>query len=86
LTALIITTSSCLSSGLKPETLGSPAPKTSFQQAMAAVAAPPMPVAAFDPQMLNFPNIGCTVVKTSDFMALDLATVETAVSKYHDFD
>ena len=53
---------------------------------MAAVAVPPMPIAAFDPQMPNFPNIGRVTVKTSDFMALDLAMVETAVSKRHDFD
>lgn len=53
---------------------------------MAAVAVRTMPVAAFDPKMLNFRNIGRTIVKTSDFMALDLATVETAVSKCHDFD
>ena len=53
---------------------------------MAAVAVRTMPVAAFDPKMLNFRNIGRTIVKTSDFMALDLAKVGTAVSKYHDFD
>ena len=62
------------------ETLGSPAPQKSFQQAIAAVAVPPMPIATFNPQMSNFPNIGRANVKTSDFMVLDLATVETAVS------
>ena len=53
---------------------------------MAAVAVPPMPIAAFDPQIPNFPNIGRSTIKTSDFMALDLAMVEMAVSKRHDFD
>ena len=46
---------------------------------MAAVAVWPTPIATFDPQMSNFPNIGRANVKTPDFMALDLATVETAV-------
>jgi hypothetical protein len=36
--------------------------------------------------MRNFPNIGRSIVKTPDFMALDLAKVETAVSKFQDFD
>jgi hypothetical protein len=86
LTALIIITSSCISTGLKPEMLGSHALQTTSQQAMAATAVPPMPIAAFDPQMPNFPNIRRAIIKTADFMALDLATVETAVSKHHDFD
>ena len=46
-TALIITTSSCISIGIKPETLVSHAPQTSFQQALAAVAFPPMPIVQF---------------------------------------
>jgi hypothetical protein len=86
LTALIITTSSCVPTRVKPETPGKSAPQTRFQQAMAAVAVPPMPIAAFDPQLPNFPNIGRAVVKTSDFMALDLASVKTAVLRRHDFD
>jgi hypothetical protein len=45
-----------------------------------------MPIAAFDPQMPNFLNIGRAIFRTSDFMALDLAMVKTAVSKRHDFD
>ena len=50
-TAFIITTSSCISIGIKPETLGSHAPQTSSQQAMAAVPVPPMPIVKF-PELL----------------------------------
>ena len=53
---------------------------------MVAVAAPPMPIAVYDLQIRNFPNIGRSIVKTSNFMALDLAKVQTTVSKLHDFD
>lgn len=53
---------------------------------MAAVAVPPMPNTAFEPQMLTFPNIGRAIVKTSDFMVLDLPAVETAVLTRHDFN
>ena len=53
---------------------------------MAAVAVPTMPIAVYELQMPNFLNIGRAIVKTSDFMVLDLAMVETAVSKRHDFD
>ncbi len=86
LTALIITTSSCKSTGFKPEKLGNPEPQTDFQQAMAAVAAPPLSIAAFDAQMLDFPNIRQAIVNIYDFMALDLAKVEAALSKRRDFD
>ena len=51
------------------ETPGKGAPQTSLQQTMAAVAVPPMPITAFDPQMRNCPNIGRSLIKTSDFMA-----------------
>ena len=54
---------------IQMETPGKGAPQTSFQQAMAAVAVPPMPITAFDPQMRNCPNIGRSLIKTSDFMA-----------------
>ena len=53
---------------------------------MAAVAVPPMPNTAFEPQMLTFPNIGHAIAKPSDFMALDLPAVETAVLTRHDFN
>ena len=53
---------------------------------MVAVHVPPMSIAAFDSQMLNFPNIGCSIVKTYYFTALDLAKFETAVLKLHNFD
>jgi hypothetical protein len=86
LTALIITTSSCMSTGLKPETPSSPARKTSFQHAMVAVAVPPLPNTALEPQMLTFPNIGRAIAGTPDFMALDLPAVETAVLARHDFN
>ena len=53
---------------------------------MAAVAVPPMPNTAFEPQMLTFPNIGHAIAKPSDFMVLDLPAVETAVLTRHDFN
>ena len=86
LTDLVITKSSCMSTGFKPETPGKDAPQTSFQQAIAAVAVPPIPITAFEPQMLTFPNIRRAIVKTSDFMVLNLAAIETAVLTRHDFD
>jgi len=86
LTALIITTSSCMSTGLKPETPGSPARKTSSQYTMAVVAVPPLPNTALEPQMLTFPNIGRAIAGTHDFMALDLPAVKTAVLARHDFN
>ena len=61
-------------------------PESNLQKAMAAVAILPMPIAVYDLQMRNFPNIGRSIVKTSDFMALDLAKAETAFSKFHNFD
>lgn len=67
------------------EMAGRDTPKTTLQKAMEAVAVTPKPIAVYDPQIRNFPNIGRSIVKTSDFMALDLAKVETAVSKLHDF-
>jgi hypothetical protein len=85
LTALIITTSSRISTGLKLETPSSPR-KTSFQHTMAAVAVPPLPNTALEPQMLNFPNIRRAIAGTPDFMALDLLAVETAVLARHDFN
>jgi hypothetical protein len=86
LTALIITTSSCMSTGFKPETPNSPALKTRFQHTMAAVAVPPMSIAAFEAQMPNFPNIGRAIAKTPDFVALDLPAIETVVLTRHDFN
>jgi hypothetical protein len=53
---------------------------------MAAAVFPPMPIAVYDLQMRNFPNIRSAIVKTFDLMALGLAMVATAVSKRHDFD
>jgi len=37
-------------------------------------------------QVRNFLNFRRSIVKASDFMALHLAKVETAVSKLHDFN
>ena len=51
---------------------------------MAAVAVPP--IAAFEAQMPNFPNIRRAIAKTPDFMALDLPAVETVVLTRHDFN
>ena len=53
---------------------------------MAAVAVSPLPNTALEPQMLTFPNIGCAIAGTPDFMALDLPAVETAVLARHDFN
>ena len=68
LTVLIIATSSYMSTGPKPETPSSPARKTSFQHTIAAVAVPPLPNTALEPQMLTFPNIGRAIAGTPDFM------------------
>jgi hypothetical protein len=75
-----------MSTGFKPGTPSSPALKTRFQHTMAAVAVPPMPIAAFEAQMPNFPNIGRAIAKTPDFMALDLPAIETVVFTRHDFN
>ena len=75
-----------MSTGFKLETPSSPARKTSFQHTLAAVAVPPLPNTAFEPQMLTFPNIGRAIAGTHDFMALDLPAVETAVLTRHDFN
>jgi hypothetical protein len=53
---------------------------------MAAVAVPPLPNTALEPQMLTFPNIGRAIAGTPDFMALDLSAVETAVLARHNFN
>lgn len=68
------------------EMSGKGTPGTTLQKAMSALAVPPMPLAVYDLQIRNFPNIDRSIVKTSDFMTLDLAKVEPAVSKLHDFD
>lgn len=86
MTALFIVTSRCFFADFHTGMAGKGTPETTLQKAMAAVAVPPMPIAVYDLQMRNFPNIGRSIVKTPDFMALDLAKVETAVSKLQDFD
>ena len=86
LTALIIATSSDMSTGPKPETPSSPARKTSFQHTMAVAAVPPLPNTALEPQMLTFPNIGRAIAGTPDFTTLDLPAGETAVLALHDFN
>ena len=53
---------------------------------MAIVAIAPLPNTAFESQTPNFPNIGRSIAKTRDFMALDLPAVETAVLTRHDFN
>ena len=86
LTALLTVTSSCMFADFQTEIVDKGTPENNLQQAMAAVAVPPMPISVYDLQMRNFPNIRRSIVKTFDFMALDLAKVETAVSKFHNFD
>ena len=86
LAALVIVTSSWIFADFQTEMVGRCTTETTLQKAMAAVAVPPMLIAAYDLQMRNSPNIGRSIVKTSNFMKLDLAKVKTAVSKLHDFD
>ena len=53
---------------------------------MAAAAVPAVLIAVYDLQMRNFPNIGRSMVRTPDFITLDLAKVKTAVAKFCNFD
>lgn len=84
--ALAIVTSSCVFIDFQTEMSGKGTPEITLQKAMATVATPAIPIAVYDLQMRNSWNIGRSIVKTSDFMALDLAKVETAVLELHDFD
>ena len=52
---------------------------------MAIVAIAPLPNTAFESQIPNFPNIGRSIAKTPDFMALDLPADKTVVLTRHDF-
>ena len=53
---------------------------------MAIVAIAPLPNTAFESQIPNFPNIGRSIAKTCNFMALDLPAVKTADLTRHDFN